>query len=117
MKINIDPVVSSRIKATWAQLTPMQQAQLAPEILGANDQAVQVAQTGAPPAFPAAPHTLVLAHSALTHDSDAIVSNLEAGVVITVGPDVECPIFCAVGRVSVAQLFLRLIGPVFLYQA
>jgi len=87
MKINIDPVVSSRIKAAWAQLTPAQQAQIAPQILGANDQAVQVAQTGTAPALPAAPHTLVFAHSALTDDSDAVVSNLEAGVVVTVGPD------------------------------
>jgi hypothetical protein len=87
MKINIDPVVSSRIKAAWAQLTPAQQAQIAPQILGANDQAVQVAQTGTAPLLPAAAHTLVLAHSALTNDSDAVISNLDAGVVVTVGPD------------------------------
>jgi hypothetical protein len=85
--INIDPVISSRAKAAWAQLTPAQQAQIAPAILRASSQAVQVAQTGTVPAGPAAPHTLTLAHSALTSDSDAVVSNLEAGVVIAVGPD------------------------------
>jgi hypothetical protein len=77
----------SRIKAAWAKLTLAQQAELAPAILGANSQAAQVAQGGAVPAATAAPHTLTLAHSALTDDSDAIVSNLEAGVVIAVGPD------------------------------
>jgi Calcineurin-like phosphoesterase len=87
MKINIDPVISSRIKKSWAQLTPAQQAEIAPMILGANDQAVQVAQTGKAPPTPAAPHTLMLAHSAMTGDSDAVVGNLEAGVVITVGTD------------------------------
>jgi hypothetical protein len=87
MKINIDPVISSRIKAAWAQLTPEQQAEIAPAILSANDQAVQVAQTGTAPATPAAPHALAFAHSALTNDSDAVVSNLDAGAVITVGPD------------------------------
>src|ERR1700685_2777334 len=85
--ISIDPVLSSRAKAAWAQLTPAQQAQIAPAILGASSQAVQVAQTGTAPAAPAAPHTLTLAHSALTGDSDAVVSNLQAGAVIAVGPD------------------------------
>jgi hypothetical protein len=87
MKISIDPVISGRVKAAWAQLTPAQQAQLAPAILGASSQAAQVAKTGRAPAAPAAPHTLTLAHSALTDDSDAIISNLEAGIVIDVGPD------------------------------
>jgi Calcineurin-like phosphoesterase len=87
MKINIDPVIASRIQAAWAKLTPEQQAEIRPAILGANDQAVQLAQTGTAPAGPAAPNTLILAHSALSNDSDAVVSNLEAGVVITVGPD------------------------------
>jgi hypothetical protein len=87
MKISIDPVISSRIKLAWSKLTPAQQAQIAPSILGANDQAVQVAQTGVAPSVRAAPHTLMLAHSALTNDSDAIVSNLDAGAVITVGDD------------------------------
>lgn len=86
MKINIDPVISSRIKTAWSQLTPQQQQQLAPQVLAANQQAVQVAQTGKAPAK-AASHHLMLAHSALTNDSDGVVSNLEAGVVITVGPD------------------------------
>ncbi|MFZ0747558.1 MAG: metallophosphoesterase [Terracidiphilus sp.] len=87
MKINIDPVISSRIKKAWAQLTPDQQARIELAMRGANIQAVQVTQTGTAPAAAAAPHTLTLAHSALTDDSDAVVSNLEAGVVITVGPD------------------------------
>jgi hypothetical protein len=87
MNISIDPVLSSRVKAAWSQLTPAQQAQFAPVMLAASSQAAQVAQTGTLPSVPAATHSLMLAHSALTNDSDAIVSNLEAGVVIAVGPD------------------------------
>jgi len=87
MKISIDPVISSRIKKAWSQLTPQQQQQLAPQILAAHQQAVQVAQTGKAPAGKAAPHHLALAHSVLTNDSDGVVSSLDAGVVITVGPD------------------------------
>lgn len=86
MKISIDPVLSNRIKIAWDLLPAHLRARIAPAILGANDQAVQVAQSGkAPPS--ATPQLLALAHSALTNDSDAVVSNLEAGVVITVGPD------------------------------
>jgi hypothetical protein len=86
MKINLDPVISSRIKAAWALLPAATKARLAPAILAANQQAVQVAQTGKVPAT-AAPHQLMLAHSALFDDSDGVVQNLQAGVVIEVGPD------------------------------
>ena len=87
MKISIDPVISSRINAAWNKLTSDQQAQLAPQILNANQQAVAVAQTGKAPAAPAAPHHLILAHSALNNDSDGVVASLDAGVVVDVGPD------------------------------
>ena len=40
MKINIDPVISSRIKVAWGKLTPAQRAELAPAISQANQQAV-----------------------------------------------------------------------------
>jgi Calcineurin-like phosphoesterase len=87
MKINIDPVISSRIKAAWARLTPDQRAQIQPAIQSAHDQAALVAQTGKAPATSAAPHTLVFANTALTDDSSQVVSQLEAGVVVDVGPD------------------------------
>ena len=87
LKISIDPVISSRIKTAWNLLPAAKQAQLAPAILAANQQAVHVAQTGTAPLGPAAPHQLMLAHSALSDDSDAVVHNLEAGVVVAVGPD------------------------------
>ena len=89
MKINIDPVISSRIRAAWAKLTPAQQAELAPAIMSANQQAVTIAQTGKAPAGPAGPHHLMLAQSALSNDKDNVVSNLEAGVVLDVGGDGE----------------------------
>jgi hypothetical protein len=89
MKINIDPVISSRIRAAWKKLTPAQRAELAPAISQANQQAVSVAQTKKAPAGPAAPHHLMLAQSALTNDQDNVVCNLEAGVVLDVGGDGE----------------------------
>ncbi len=87
MNISIDPVLSSRAKAAWAQLTTAQQAELLPAIQSANAQAMQVAQTGKAPAAPAASHTLTLANSALNDDAEAVVSNLQAGIVLDVGPD------------------------------
>ncbi len=53
----------------------------------ANQQAVAVAQTKAAPSAPPAPHHLLLAHSALSNDSDGVLASLEAGAVIDVGPD------------------------------
>lgn len=87
MKINIDPVISSRMNAAWDRLTPAQQAELAPAILQANQQAVSISQTKKAPSAPAAPHTLMLIQSALSNDQDNVVSQLEAGVVLDVGPD------------------------------
>ena len=87
MKISIDPVISSRIKAAWDKLTADQQRQIGPRVLSANQQAVNVAQTGKAPSAPAEPHHLLLAHSALSNDSDGTLASLEAGVVIDVGPD------------------------------
>ena len=87
MKISIDPVISSRIKAAWSQLTPDQQRQLGPGILSANQQAVTVAQTRKAPSTPAEPHHLLLANSALSNDSDGVLASLDAGTVVAVGPD------------------------------
>jgi len=87
MKISIDPVISSRIKAAWKQLTPDQQRQIGPSILRANQQAVTVAQTGKAPPTPAEPHHLLLAHSALSNDSDGVLASLDAGAVVDVDPD------------------------------
>jgi len=87
MKISIDPVIAGRIKSAWSRLSLEQQAELAPAILQAHEQAVIVSQTKKAPAGVAAPHYLMLAHSAITDDSDAVVSNLEAGAVFDVGPD------------------------------
>lgn len=87
MKISIDPVISSRIKSAWGKLPTGQQSQIAAHILSANQQAVLVSQTGNAPLAKAASNSLVLAHSALTDDSDGVVSNLKPGVVLDVGPD------------------------------
>jgi hypothetical protein len=87
MKISIDPVISSRINTAWNQMTSDQQNQIGQAILVANQQAITVTQTGKAPLEPAAPHHLMLAHSALRNDSDAVVNSLEAGAVLDVGPD------------------------------
>jgi len=87
MKISIDPVIASRINAAWRKLSSQQQAEIAPAILQAHQQAVTVSQTGKAPAEPAASHSLLLAHSALSNDSDNVLNSLEAGVVVDVGPD------------------------------
>ena len=90
MKISIDPVISSRINAAWESLGkqfPDKQQQIARVVLNASQQAVAVSQTGKAPAAPAAPHHLMLAHSALTNDSDGVVNSLQAGAVVGVGPD------------------------------
>lgn len=87
MNINIDPVIASRIREAWNKLPADKQALLAPAILRANQQAVYVSQTKKAPPGPAAPHHLMLAHSAITNDSDAVQANLEAAAVVTVDPD------------------------------
>ncbi|HXX18856.1 MAG TPA: metallophosphoesterase [Candidatus Acidoferrum sp.] len=87
MRISVDPVIGGRIKAAWAKLPPTKQAEIAPAILRAHQQAVTVTQTGKAPADKAAPHHLVLAHSILSDDSDGVLSSLEAGIVIDVGAD------------------------------
>jgi len=89
MKINIDPIISSRIRAAWAKLTPAQRAELEPAIAEAHQQAVSFARSKKAPVAPAAPHHLMLAQSALSNDQDRVVSSLEAGVVVDVGGDGE----------------------------
>jgi hypothetical protein len=87
MKISIDPVISSRIKTAWGQLTPDQRNRIAPAILHGNQQAVRVSQTGRAPSVPAAHPPHVLAFSALSDDHDGVVNRLEEGVVLDVGAD------------------------------
>jgi calcineurin-like phosphoesterase family protein len=90
MKINIDPVISSRIKQAWAALAPDQRNRIAPLLAKAHQQAVTFSQTQvAPPADPAVRHQLLLAHSAITNDQDAVLDKVEAGVVVDVAPGGE----------------------------
>jgi len=88
--ISLDPVLSSRIKSAMGQLRELRPdlaAQIESAMQDAHAQAKSVSQTRALPPGPAATHTMMLAGSALTNDSDAVVSCLEAGIVIGVGPD------------------------------
>jgi hypothetical protein len=87
MKISIDPVNSGRIKAAWAKLTPAQQAAMAPAFQHANQQAISVSRTKRAPVGIADSHTFMLAQSALSNDQDHVLGNLEAGLVLDVGPD------------------------------
>lgn len=87
MKIDIDPVISSRIKAAWGKLTPTQQALLTPAISRANEQVMWVSQAKRAIVGPAGPHALMLAQSVLSNDRDNVLGNLDAGVVLDVGPD------------------------------
>jgi len=88
MKINFDPVVASRIKSAWGKLTPDQKHTLLPMLLKAHAQAVTVSQTkAAPQPDPTVNHNLLLIHSALNDDQDGVLSSLDAGVVVDVGPE------------------------------
>lgn len=90
MKININPVISSRIRQAWSKLSQEQQNRIAPMLARANQQALAVAQTrNAPPLDPTVPHQALLARSAISHDLDPVISNLEAGSFIEVGPGGE----------------------------
>lgn len=85
MKINIDPVISSRIRYAWEALSPGQRNRIAPILARANQQVMAVVQSKAAPVFdPDIPHQAVLARSALDNDLDGVLSNLEAGIVIDV---------------------------------
>jgi len=90
MPINLDPVLTSRIKTAMGQLNqwrPDLAAQITTAVENAHAQAMQVAQSGTLPPGPLATHSLMLAKSALTNDADAVVSSLEAGIIINIGPD------------------------------
>jgi hypothetical protein len=90
MKVSIDPVLASRIQKAWSQLDqvrPDLKSQILNGVQSAHLQAVQVAQTKTSPTVAAAPHTMMLAQSALTNDADNVINSLQAGVVIAVGPD------------------------------
>jgi hypothetical protein len=88
--INLDPVVSSRIKTAMVllrQWRPDLAAQIDTQMENAHAQAMRVAQNRALPPGPAETHTMMLAKSAMTNDADSVVSSLEAGALIAVGPD------------------------------
>jgi hypothetical protein len=87
MKINIDPVISSRIRVAWAKLSPEQRAELMPAIAGAHQQAMSVSRDRKMLAEKAAPHHLMLVQSVLSNDADNVVNSLEAGIVIDVDGD------------------------------
>ena len=88
MKIDIDPVIASRIKRAWSALPKDQQNRIAPMLAKANLQAVTVSQTRkAPVPDPTVPHQALLAYSAIKDDQDGVVSSLDAGVVIDVDAD------------------------------
>ncbi len=90
MKISIDPVISSRIKLAWAALAADQRNRIAPLLARAHQQAVTASLTrAAPPTDPSVRHPAALALSAITNDQDGVVNNLEAGIVVDVGPGGE----------------------------
>jgi len=90
MKIQIDPVIASRIKQAWGNLSSEQRNRIAPVLAKANQQAVTISQTKvAPKPDPSVPHQALFAQSALTDDQDAVLSNLQAGIVIDVGASGE----------------------------
>jgi Calcineurin-like phosphoesterase len=87
MKIHLDPVIASRIRSAWAGLSGEQQKAISPTLLAAHQQAVTASSAKVAPSLnPAANHNLLLAHAALTGDSDSVVYSLEAGVVVEVDP-------------------------------
>ena len=86
MKININPVISGRIKKAWAALSPDQRNRIAPMLARAHQQALTVAQTHTAPApDPSVAHQALLAQTALTNDQDRVADSLPADVVIAVG--------------------------------
>src|SRR5215472_7859420 len=89
MNIQIDPVISARIKSAWDALPAEQQNRIAPLLAKANQFALVASQTQAPPASKAPAHEALLAKSALINDRDGILSNLKLDVVLGVGPGGE----------------------------
>jgi len=90
MNISIDPVISSRLQKAWAALSPDQRRRIAPLLAKAHQQAVTFSETRvAPQTDPALKHQLLLAQSAMTNDQEGVLGNLEAGVVVDVGPGGE----------------------------
>lgn len=87
MKISLDPTLVARINKAWNQVTPAQRNAMAPIISRANQQVVALVRTGKAPPAPAEAHHLMFAYSALTGDSDRVVTSLDAGVVVDVGAD------------------------------
>jgi len=90
MKISIDPVISSRLQKAWAALSPDQRRRIAPLLGKAHQQAVTFSETReAPQTDPTVKHQLLLAQSAISNDQDGVLGNLEAGLVVSVGPGGE----------------------------
>lgn len=88
MKINIDPVISARIKRAWAALSSDQQRRVAPILANANQQAVAIVQARtAPTTNLSVMHEALLAKSAISDDQDGVIDHLEAGLVLGIQPD------------------------------
>jgi hypothetical protein len=83
MKINLDPVLTSRLRTAWASLPPDLQRRITPLIMKAHQQAVTATQAGVPPTTDTGlGHPLTFAFTALSHDLDGVADKLEAGAII-----------------------------------
>jgi hypothetical protein len=83
MKINIDPVIASRVRTAWANLPADQKSRITPLVMKAHQRAITASQAGVPPAPDAAlGHVLTLAFTAISHDLDGVLGKLDAGLVI-----------------------------------
>jgi len=87
MQLSIDPVIASRIKTAWAALPPGKRAELAPALMQANEQALNIIQSKTPPSARIAAQHLMLAQSALSDDADGILRGLTPGVVFATAAD------------------------------
>lgn len=85
-QLQIDPVISDRIKAAWAQLTPDQQRRIGPLTFQGNQLAMEVSRMGSARALSSVEPPLLLVHSILTDDADEVLRNVEPGL-LNVAPD------------------------------
>ncbi len=85
MKTSINPVISSRIKNAWAKLSPEQRSRIAPLLQRGHQRTLIAARAGIPPPVdPEIGPSLNLGMAAITGDSDGVVENLDASLVVTV---------------------------------
>lgn len=85
MKLNLDPVLASRIKTAWSKLTSDQQRRITPLLMKAHQQALLSSQSKVAPQPDAQlGHGLTFAFTALKDDVDGILNGLNAGTTVTV---------------------------------